>query len=167
MNALTLAILLQLAGVVVIIAEIIIPSGGLISIIAIVLFGYSLFLVFHDISMATGIVFITADVILIPILILVGLRLLAKSPAMLKRELSREEGVTSQPATLTDFLGKEGTAASDLRPAGRAEVDRKRIDVVSRGEYIDKGTAIVVVAVTGNQIIVRPKYTPKDETIGP
>ena len=161
MNALTLAILLQLAGVVVIIAEIIIPSGGLISIIAIVLFGYSLFLVFHDISMATGIVFITADVILIPILILVGLRLLAKSPAMLKRELSREEGVTSQPATLAEFLGKEGTAASDLRPAGRAEIDGKRIDVVSRGEYIDNGTAIVVVAVTGNQIIVRPKYTPK------
>jgi membrane-bound ClpP family serine protease len=160
MSSLTMAILLQLAGIVVIIAEIIIPSGGLISVIAITLFGYSLFLVFHDISVATGIVFITADVIIIPVLILVGLKLLARSPAMLKRELSRAAGFTSQSANLADYLGKEGTATSDLRPAGRAVIDGKRVDVVSRGEYINKGSAIVVSAVTGNQIIVRPKDFP-------
>lgn len=165
MNSLTLAILLQLAGIVVIIAEIIIPSGGLISIIALILFGYSLFLVFHDISVATGIIFITADVIFIPVLILVGLRLLARSPVMLKRELSRAAGVTSQSAILADYLGKEGTATSDLRPAGRAEIAGKRVDVVSRGEYIDKGSAVVVTAVTGNQIIVRPKDITTDETL--
>lgn len=162
MNSLPLAILLQLAGIVVIIAEIFIPSGGLISIIAIILFGYSLFLVFHDISVTTGIIFISADVIIIPVLVLVGLRLLARSPAMLKRELSRAAGVTSQSATLADYLGKEGTAACDLRPAGRAVIEGKRVDVVSRGEYIDKGSAIVVTAVTGNQIIVRPKDAAAD-----
>jgi membrane-bound ClpP family serine protease len=165
MNSLTMAILLQSAGVVVVIAEIIIPSGGLISVIALMLFGYSLFLVFHNISVATGIVFITADVIIIPVLILVGLRLLARSPAMLKRELSRAAGVTSQSAILVDYLGKEGTASSDLRPAGRAEIEGKRVDVVSRGEYIEKGSAIVVTAVTGNQIIVRPKNVTSDETV--
>jgi len=165
MSSLTMAILLQLAGVVVIIAEIIIPSGGLISVIAITLFGYSLFLVFHDISVATGIVFIIADAIIIPVLILVGLRLLARSPAMLKKELSRAAGVTSQSAILADYLGKEGTATSDLRPAGRAEIAGKRVDVVSRGEYIEKGSAVVVTAVTGNQIIVRPKDTTMDETL--
>ena len=163
MNSLTLALLLQLAGIVVIIAEIIIPSGGLLSIITVILFGYSLFLVFHDISVATGMVFITADVIIIPVIILVGLKLLARSPAMLKRELSRAAGVTSQPATLADYLGKEGTAVSDLRPAGRAVIAGKRVDVVSRGEYIDKGSAITVTAVTGNQIIVRPMNTERIE----
>jgi len=163
MSSLTVAILLQLAGVVVIIAEIIIPSGGLISVIAIILFGYSLFLVFHNISIATGIVFVIADAITIPVLILVGLKLLARSPAMLKRELSRAAGFTSQSAILADYLGKEGTATSDLRPAGRAEIAGKRVDVVSRGEYIDKGSAIVVTAVTGNQIIVRPRDVTTDE----
>ena len=160
-----MALLLQLAGVVVIIAEIIIPSGGLISVIALILFGYSLFLAFHDISVATGIVFIAADVIIIPVLILVGLKLLARSPAMLKRELSRASGVTSQSTILADYLGKEGIATSDLRPAGRAEIAGKRVDVVSRGEYIDKGSAVIVTAVTGNQIIVRPRDITKDETL--
>jgi membrane-bound serine protease (ClpP class) len=157
MNTLTLAILLQLAGVVVVIAEIIIPSGGLISIIAILLFGYSLFIVFQDVSHAIGMFFVGVDIIVIPVLILVGLKLLARSPAMLKRELSSAGGVTSQASHLIDFLGKEGKATCDLHPAGSAVIDGEKVDVVSRGEYIDKGASLVVHQVTGNQIIVRKK----------
>jgi membrane-bound ClpP family serine protease len=159
MNTLTLAILLQLTGVVVVIAEIIIPSGGFISIIAILLFGYSLFLVFQDISSSVGMVFIGADIVLIPILILVGLKLMARSPAMLKKELSRSEGVVSQAAKLNEYLGREGIAACDLHPAGSVIINGEKVDVVSRGEYIEKGSAVVVHKVTGNQIIVRKKET--------
>lgn len=157
MNPLTLAILLQLVGVGVIIAEIIIPSGGLISVIAVVIFGYSLFIVFHDLSASIGIVFVIMDVITIPALILVGLKLLAKSPATLKTRLSRTEGITSQSPELEGYINKEGKTVTDLHPAGIALIDGKRIDVVSRGEYIDKNCAIVVSKVTGNQVIVRKK----------
>jgi membrane-bound serine protease (ClpP class) len=38
-----------------------------------------------------------------------------------------------------------------------AIIDGKRVDVVTRGEYIEKDSAIMVIAVTGNQIIVRKK----------
>jgi membrane-bound serine protease (ClpP class) len=161
MNPLTLAILLQLAGVVVIIAEIIIPSGGLISVVALALFGYSLFVVFQEVSVATGIVFVVADIITIPVLVLVGLKMLAKSPVTLKRELSSAEGVTSQSTQLQNYLGMKGTAACDLHPAGTALINGRRVDVVSRGEYIEKGSAIVVSAVTGNQIIVRQESAPE------
>jgi membrane-bound serine protease (ClpP class) len=155
MNPLTLAILLQLAGVVVIIAEIIIPSGGLISVVALALFGYSLFVVFQEVSVATGIFFVVADIITIPVLVLTGLKLLAKSPVTLQRELSSAAGVTSQSSQLKDYLGRTGTTTCDLHPAGTAVINGSRVDVVSRGEYIEKGSAIVVSAVTGNQIIVR------------
>lgn len=154
---LNLPILLQLVGVIVIIAEIIIPSGGLLSLLAIGIFGYSLYIVFTGISTAAGIVFVTADIILIPVLVITGLKLIARSPVTLRKELSRAEGVVSQSEELEKFMGLEGTALTDLHPSGIAEINGKRVDVVSRGEYLEKNSKIVVYSVRGNQIIVREK----------
>ena len=44
-----------------------------------------------------------------------------------------------------------------MYPAGKAIINGKRVDVVTRGEYLEKNTAIIVIEVTGNQIIVRKK----------
>jgi membrane-bound serine protease (ClpP class) len=52
-------------------------------------------------------------------------------------------------------VGTRGTAASALRPSGKAMLNEKYVDVVSDGAYIDHGTAIEVVRVAGNRIIVR------------
>lgn len=150
-----LAVLLQLAGIFVIIAEIIIPSGGLLSVIAAGLFGYSLYLAFNEISVNFGMLLVGGDILMIPALVIIGLKMLARSPATLSTELSRDSGVTSQAPELEKYLNLEGRAASDLRPGGMAEIDNRRLDVVTRGEYIDRGSGIKVIAVTGNQIIVK------------
>ncbi len=157
MSPLVQAILLQLLGVGVIIAEIILPSGGLLSLLAISILGYSLYVVFHDVSTSIGYLFVAADVLLLPVLIIVGLKLLAKSPVTLKKKLSKKEGVVSQSPELEKHLGMEGETVTDLHPGGTALINGKRVDVVSRGDYIEKGTEIVVWKVTGNQIIVRKK----------
>jgi membrane-bound ClpP family serine protease len=156
-KSIVLPIILQLMGVVVVIAEVILPSGGMLSILAAGVFGYSLFIVFNDVSKSAGMAFVAADIILIPVLVVVGLKLLARSPATLRKTLSREEGVSSQPPELDSYLSAEGRAITDLRPAGMAFIDGKRVDVVTRGEYLDRDTEIRVTAVTGNQIIVRKK----------
>jgi membrane-bound serine protease (ClpP class) len=52
-------------------------------------------------------------------------------------------------------MGMQGTATTDLRPAGKAVINGKRVDEVTRGEYIEKDAVIMVPAVTSNQIIVR------------
>ena len=153
-------IILQLVGVVVIIAEIILPSGGILSIAALAVFGYSLFIIFNEISMTIGFSFVAADLILIPVLVIVGLKLLARSPVTLRKTLSRKEGVSSQSSELESYVGRQGNAVTDLRPAGIAVINGKRVDVVTRGEYLDKDSAIIVTAVTGNQIIVRKKDKP-------
>ena len=153
-------IILQLVGVVVIIAEIIIPSGGILAIAALGVFGYSLFIVFNETSMTIGFSFVFADLILIPVLVIVGLKLLARSPVTLRKTLSRKEGVSSQSSELESYVGRQGNAVTDLRPAGIAVINGKRVDVVTRGEYIEKDSAIIVTTVTGNQIIVRKKDEP-------
>ncbi|MCP4624444.1 MAG: serine protease [bacterium] len=159
-DSLLFPIILQLVGVVVIIAEIILPSGGILSIAALGVFGYSLFIVFNEISMTIGFSFVAADLILIPVLVIVGLKLLARSPVTLRKTLSRKEGVSSQSSELESYIGGQGNAITDLRPAGIAVINGKRVDVVTRGEYLEKDSAIIVTAVTGNQIIVRKKDEP-------
>jgi membrane-bound serine protease (ClpP class) len=155
-----LLIILQLVGVVVIIAEIILPSGGILSIVALSVFGYSLYIAFSEISKTVGFAFVAADLVLIPVLVIVGLKLLARSPVTLRKTLSRKEGVSSQSSELGSYIDMQGTAVTDLRPAGKAVINGKRVDVVTRGEYLEKDSAIIVTAVTGNQIIVRKKDEP-------
>lgn len=154
-KAMQLPIILQLVGTLVIIAEIIIPSGGILSILAAAIFGYSLYLVFANISASAGLAFIIADLILVPILIYIGIKFLAKSPVTLRTRLSRKDGVTSQSEEMNDYLGRQGQAITDLRPSGVANINGTRLDVVTRGEYIKTQTQIIVIAVRGNQIIVK------------
>lgn len=61
------------------------------------------------------------------------------------------------PDDLSRYEGKTGTAVTALRPAGTAEIDGNRLDVVSRGEFIPAGTQIVVMKCDGNRIVVQKK----------
>lgn len=140
---------------VVLIAEIIIPSGGILGVITVGLMGYSLYLVFTTISTFAGMVFVIADIIMFPVVLFVGIKLLAKSPATLKTSLSKANGFSSQSEELIEFLGLTGMAVTDLRPAGTAMINNQRVNVVSRGEYLDKGTKIVVLEVEGNRVVVK------------
>lgn len=157
MNNLALPIFLQLMGILVIIVEVIVPTGGILAMVSTGLIGGSLYLVFTKASSAAGYLFVVADVIVIPLSVFIGFKLLAKSPAALKRSLSKEDGVQSQSPELEMYMGLVGIAATDLRPSGVAVIDGKRLDVVSRGEYLERSSNVVVIAVTGNQIIVSKK----------
>jgi len=154
-GALIIPVILQLAAVAVLIAEIIIPTGGILGIITAGLFGYSLYLVFTGISPAAGMLFVAADVVLVPVVLFAGIKLLVKSPVTLKTSLSKADGYSSQAEDLAGLMGQSGKALTDLRPAGIGMISGKRVDVVSRGEYSEKGMEIVVLAVDGNRVVVK------------
>lgn len=59
-----------------------------------------------------------------------------------------------QTLNFDDLLGKQGTATSDLRPAGLATIGNTRVDVVSEGDYIQNGTKVKVIEVSGTRIVV-------------
>ena len=150
-----LAIGLQLLGIIIILAEFLLPSGGILSLTAAAVFVYSLYYVFNNISPNMGFVFVGIDIMLIPALVIVGIKILAKSPLSLKKSLSRQEGVTSQDTELQKLIGKTGTVINDLRPAGKAIIENIRLDVVSLGDYIEKNAHIIVTSVDGNRIVVK------------
>jgi membrane-bound serine protease (ClpP class) len=87
------------------------------------------------------------------------LRVLPRLPfgrrLVLETELGIEGGYASAPESDRRWVGKRGTAASALRPAGLAHLDGERVDVVSDGEFIESGEPIEVIRVDGNRIVVR------------
>ncbi len=57
-------------------------------------------------------------------------------------------------AGLTRLVGRVGTAATVLRPAGAMDLDGERIDVVTEGEFVEAGAALRVLYVNGNRVVV-------------
>jgi membrane-bound serine protease (ClpP class) len=56
-------------------------------------------------------------------------------------------------------VGAEGVARSSLRPAGIAEIDGQRRDVVAEAGYIAAGARVRVILVEGPRIVVRAMET--------
>ena len=61
----------------------------------------------------------------------------------------------SAPQPSESLLGKRGVALTWLHPSGTANIDSRRIDVVSEGDFIDAGTPIVVIADEEYRRVVR------------
>lgn len=52
--------------------------------------------------------------------------------------------------------GQRGRTITQLRPAGKAIIEGRRVDVVSEGEFVDAGAEVEIVSVQGARIAVRP-----------
>lgn len=154
---LLLPVILQIAGMGVLVAEILLPSGGVLLLIAAGLLGYSLYSVFTTISFGVGLSFVIADIVILPFVGLAGLKMLSRSPMALRSSLSKDAGVVSYDETLSDLVGREGKALTDLRPAGTVKIGGERVDVVTRGDYIDRGDTVVVTRVEGSRVVVKKK----------
>ncbi len=98
------------------------------------------------------------------------LRLLSRLPGgtrlILGTAMTSEQGYSSQSEATAIWRGKRGRSVSPLRPAGIAEFDGQRVDVVSDGDFLDPDEPIEVVRVEGNRIVVRRLHvaeTPPNE----
>ena len=115
-----LGIVFIVIGFILIGIEMIIPGFGAPGISGIICMIIGLFLTADTIE--EGIIILLIVLALLAVMLVIILRLLAKgklkSPIILKDEISTESGFISS-SDLKYLLGKKGTAATDLRPAGR------------------------------------------------
>jgi len=167
-------ILMFLVGLGLILVEVfIIPGFGIAGISGILLIIASLFLAlvgadpFIDMrAVSMAIIQLTVALVLSIILIILLAKFLPGTAIFKKFVLSveekSEEGFVSHTTT-EDMVGKKGNALTDLRPAGTAEIDGKRVDVVTDSEFIEKGSKIEVVEVEGIRVVVREINTIPDE----
>ena len=159
-------ILLFVAGIVLIALEIfVIPGFGITGISGIILVIASLFLSltggleFFDYNIiGTAIIQLAVALSGAFVLILILAKFLPKSNAfkrlVLAEEENAEKGFVSYPSA-KELIGTEGIALTDLRPAGSAEINDKRYDVVADWDYIVRGKKVEVIRVEGIKVVVK------------
>jgi membrane-bound ClpP family serine protease len=78
------------------------------------------------------------------------------------------EGYSSADPALPKYQGAKGVALTILRPAGSALINGDKLDVVTRGEFIEPGSEIEVILIEGLRIVVReiPRLSRENEDNG-
>ncbi len=149
-----------LVGIGLLVAEVFLPGFGLPGISGIILEFVTIWLTWvnHGPVAALGMTIVILAVIAITISVALKSAArgrLSKSSIILNHEESGAEGY-SATADMDVFLGKEGITTTVLRPAGIAEFDGVRLNVVSEGEFIGSHTKVRIEQVEGARILVRP-----------
>lgn len=67
-----------------------------------------------------------------------------------------EDGyVGVEKAALDALAGRQGVAATDLRPGGKVAIGGEVYDAISDGTYVERGRQVVVISTSSGQIVVR------------
>jgi len=164
-------LLLFIAGIILLVIELLlIPGFGITGVAGIILIVASLILsmqgfVIPKYDYQRKIMKINAIVVLSSLVgALIGFTVLARflpkigvfSALMLKAEQKPEEGfVVQDEEEKNKLVGGQGIAVTPLRPSGKAKIGDELYDVQTDGEYVEKGTRIEVIEVSGNRIVVK------------
>lgn len=167
-GALIASILLGVATFGIFVIELLIPTGGLLAILCVATAIASVVLGFmHDPT--TGMLLLAIYAVAAPFMLLIGLRVAAKSPLgrklVLSAEIPARTGGDPTPALALPAVGEAGEALTPLRPGGFIRINGRRLDATAEGDLIDAGTAIEVVSVRDGQVRVRPRRAEPPATV--
>lgn len=87
--------------------------------------------------------------------IYVAVKVVPRTRTGKKLFLTHAQEGRAQPQRGADWIGQQGVAHTVLRPSGMAIINGNRLDVQAESGMIPAGSAIQVVAVQDNNIIVR------------
>lgn len=153
---------LILLGVLLVVIEAFLPSGGIIGLMAAVSAIAGVVLLFRHDGM-WGVTGLLVVIVLGPMLFYWCVKMLPYTP--IGREIvgdtgedivaKRAEETSRWRETRNKLVDREGEAVTDLHPVGVVVIDGERHDAVAHGGLIDRGSGVRVVGVDGLQIQVR------------
>jgi membrane-bound ClpP family serine protease len=147
-------IVLQVFAFAVLFAEVLIPSFGVLTLVALGLGVWSWYFIVTELSTAAIVVFGIADMILVPLAISKGFRYLGRSPVSHVSDVGTGSGLEETMRTLELMVGTIAQADTALRPAGKVRVGDGLYEAHTAGEFVDQGAAVRIVAVRGAEFLV-------------
>lgn len=147
----SIAIILIVVGIILLVAEIFIPSFGITGLIGII--SILVGVVFTAETFVGGLLMFIVILLFAVILMYIAFKIMSsvKSPFILKAAIEDE----NPGEKLEFFVGKKGTALTPLRPSGTADFEGVRLDVLTQGEFIEKNSSVTVSEIKGKRIIVK------------
>lgn len=149
----TLALVLVAAGLLLAFLEILVPSFGVLGLLAGGCLLSAVYAGFRE-SAGAGAGVLLAILVLLPLVIAGGYRVFPRT--RIGRSVMHQDALPPPAPAAAPAPGARGSAWSDLRPSGVAEFGGIRYTVVTEGTHVVRGTPLVVAAVSENQIVVRP-----------
>ena len=155
---LVFAVFLYFACAALIIAEVFVPSGGIISLFALacVIGGAAIF--FRHSSTA-GWIGVVIAIIMIPSTLVFAYRIFprtrfGKSVTLTPPERQKGDAIPDTEE-LKELLGAVGLVMTPLRPVGMCDFSGQRLECVAEGGYVDKDKEVKVINVESTQLTVR------------
>ncbi|MEZ6196164.1 MAG: NfeD family protein [Planctomycetota bacterium] len=140
-----------------VVAEVLFPSFGLLSLLALGCYAAAVIEAF-EIGRTEGISAVVAVIVVVPAAIALGFQLLQRTRLGSRLLLSgpRAEDVHAGGADrgLARFRDATGVTAGPLRPSGVVLFGEDRVDAVSDGRFIAAGTPVRVIEIEGNRLVV-------------
>jgi membrane-bound serine protease (ClpP class) len=160
MGPLIWASLLLLLAIALVMLEVFVPSGGIISVMAALSVLGAVVLAFEH-SGRAGFTFLAVALVAMPCALALALKVYPSTPlgrAMIPYIPTSEEVLPDNEhrRSLQDLVGKFGRAKSLMLPSGAAEIGGRTVDALSDGVAIEAGQLVRVVEVRGNRVLVRP-----------
>jgi len=161
MNNLGYSILALLVFYILLVGEFLLPTGGLLGVMAAASLITAVTLAFNFSTMA-GIAVSCFIAISSPFFILFLIRIWPNTPVG-KRMLNLKVGQTTEPPVKTtssgtpldELIGQHGVAKTNLLPSGLVLIGGEKVDAVSTGMPIDAGRPILVVRIETGHVQVR------------
>lgn len=152
-----IGIILLIAGFVLVGIEMVVPGFGAPGISGIICLVAGVFLTADTVE--AGIFITVVVIVILGILMTVIMGFLSqkkfRSPIVLDEDL--KAGAPINSSDLDYLLQKEGTASTDLKPAGKGDFEGIELDIFSEGPYIKKGSPIVISRINENRLMVKEK----------
>jgi membrane-bound serine protease (ClpP class) len=154
-------VLLYVVGTAVLVAEVFVPSHGVLSLVAFATLGFAVYETFQ-ISGLWGLVSLSALVVLIPASVLVMVKTWHRTPIG-KRicppnpQLGEKDRMPLE--TLRAVIGQRGRALTLLRPVGTCEFQGQRLECKSEQGVIQKGAEVEAIGLADRTLVVRPVQT--------
>lgn len=164
MDILTIAYTLIVIGLMLLLAELVLPTHGILAVLGLAAILVGTALSFHD-SRTTGIKTLLGVALGVPVVAGIALYVWPRTP-MARRFILRspedDDAVANNPVTLEleQLRGQFGRALSALRPCGAVDFAGRRVDTVTDGAMVEPGQWVRCVDVKAGRVIVRPVERP-------
>jgi len=148
-----LSILLLFGGLLLIAFELFVTPGfGFPGFVGLGLIGASIYFTFGNEALQVG----SYAIIVLAVGMILIFRFIPRTRVAKAFVLESAIDQTAPPKNeLESMLGAIGKALTDLRPAGTAQFGERRVDVVTSGEFINRGSSVRVIQVEGPRVVVR------------
>ncbi|MCL2628559.1 MAG: hypothetical protein FWD44_07700 [Oscillospiraceae bacterium] len=151
-----ISIVLFVVGIALVIIEMLDPGFGFFGAFGILTLVGCIFVTANTVAEGIMLTIIFSVILLIMLAIFMILVSKGKLPNkfILKDAETKDQGYIGTE-DLNSFMCKKGIVTAACRPVGNADFDGVKLEVVSRGEFIDKGITIEVIEIEGNRVVVR------------